>query len=83
MWLLVIAKLRMERVKEKEYEGFTLEEREEMELTELIDAKTRMTYNPKELVFDSRRRRATDLRECARITLPKPLNADEESRIEM
>ena len=75
-----IAKLRMEKVKEAEYEGFTNEEKEEMEI---IEAKSRMIYDPKEMVYDSRKRRATDLKECTRITLPKPLSPDEESRIEV
>ena len=75
-----IAKLRMERVKEKEQEGFTVEEK--LELDE-IDAKARMAFDPKEKVYDSRKKRVTDMKECSRITLPKPLTPEEESRIEV
>ena len=75
-----IAKLRMESVKDKEYENFTNEERKECEE---IDAKTRMIFDPTEKLHDNRKRRVTDLRECSRITLPKPLTPDEESRIEV
>ena len=75
-----VAKLRMEKVKEKEYEGFSPEEREELEM---IDSKARMIYDPLEKVYDNRRRRVTDLRECIRIILPKPLNPDEESKIKV
>ena len=75
-----IAKLRMETVKDKEYENFTMEERRECEE---VDAKARMTFDPTNKLYDSRKRRVTDLRECSRITLPKPLTPDEESRIEV
>jgi hypothetical protein len=33
--------------------------------------------------FDDRKRRATDLQECSRITLPKPLSTKHEANIEM
>ena len=75
-----IAKLRMETNKEKEYEGYTKEERIE---SELIEAENRMVFDPRERVHDNRKKRATDLRECARVTLPKPLTPEEESRIEV
>ena len=42
-----------------------------------------MIFNPEERSFDVRKRRVTDLRECARITMPKPLSDEEESRIEV
>ena len=75
-----IAKLRMETNKEKEYEGFTEEERKE---NEILEAENRMIFDPINKVHDNRKKRATDIRECARITLPKPLTPDEESRIEV
>ena len=71
-----IAKLRMETNKEKEYEGFTEEERKE---NEILEAENRMIFDPINKVHDNRKKRATDIRECARITLPKPLTPDEES----
>ena len=75
-----IAKQRMEIEKDKKYEDYTLEERKE---DEEIEAMGRMIFNPEERSFDVRRRRVTDLRECARITMPKPLSDEEESRIEV
>ena len=75
-----IAKLRMEKSKDKEYEGYTDEERKE---DEHITAQARMIYDPCNKVFDVRRRRVTDLKECSRITLPKPLDAEDESKIEV
>ena len=34
-------------------------------------------------VYDARKRRVTDLKECARVTLPKPLTVTEEAKIEL
>ena len=42
-----------------------------------------MIYNPKDKEYDSRKRRVTDLKEWARVTLPKPLGVDEESKIDL
>ena len=43
-----------------------------------------MIFDPTEKLYDNRKRRVTDdLRECSRITLPKPLTPDEESRIQV
>ena len=75
-----LAKIRMEINKEKENEEFTPLERKEMEE---IEAEERMVYNPRDDIFDGRKRRVTDLRECARVTLPKPLSDDEESKLEV
>ena len=75
-----IAKLRMEKVKDQEYEGYTPEERLE---DEEITAKGRMIFDPCTKVFDGRKRRVTDLKECTRITLPKPLNPEDEAKIEV
>ena len=75
-----LAKLRMEKEKNKQYEDFTVEERKE---DELMEATNRMIFNAKERSFDNRRRRATDLKQCSRVTLPKPLSTDQESKIEV
>ena len=48
-----------------------------------IEARTRQVFDPVERTFDERRRRVTDLRECNRVTLPKPLPATEEAKIEL
>ena len=70
-----IAKLRMEKEKNKMYEDFTEEERKE---DERMEAQNRIIFNPKERTFDNRRRRVTDLKQCSRVTLPKPLSAEDE-----
>ena len=75
-----IAKLRMEIEKEKEYDGYTTEEKRE---SEKLDSEGRMIFDPKSRTFDYRKRRVTDLKECARVTLPKPLTPEEESKIEV
>ena len=64
--------------KEKEEE----DEREE-ELREEEEARTRQVFNPIKKIFDERKRRVTDLPECGRVTLPKPLIVSEESLIEI
>ena len=75
-----IAKLRMSKEKDERYEGFTEEERK---LDEDFEAQNRMIFDPKNQIYDSRKRRVTDLKECARITLPKPLTPEEESKLEV
>ena len=57
------------------------EEREEREEEE--EARTRQTFDPQSKEYDDRNRRVTDLAECNRISLPKPLPIDEEALIEM
>ena len=83
------AKYRIQRSKELEE---TLEEAntEEMQLTpeqeeymEEQEAMSRLTFDPVEKVFDDRKLRVTDLKECSRVTLPKPLPNKEETMIEM
>ena len=75
-----LAKLRMEKEKDKVYEDFTKEERKK---DEEMEAMNRMVYDPTNKSFDNRKRRATDLKQCTRITLPKPLNPEDESRLEV
>ena len=75
-----LAKLRMEKEKDEKYSEFTKEERKE---DEALEALNRMIYNPKEREFDNRKRRVTDMKECSRITLPRPLSTEEESRIDV
>ena len=75
-----IAKLRMEKEKDKIYEDFTPEERA---VDEELEARNRMIFDPTDKIYDSRKRRVTDINQCSRVTLPKPLSADEESRLEV
>ena len=44
----------------------------EQEQAELIEAKTRQTFDPEARTYDDRKRRVTDLKECSRVTLPRP-----------
>ena len=75
-----LAKLRMEKEKDDLYKDFTVEERSK---DEELEARNRMIFDPTEGIFDNRKRRVTDLRQCARVTLPKSLSPDEESKLEV
>ena len=75
-----LAKLRMELTKDEENTGLTQEEIQE---NEIYEAKSRQVFDYHDKKYDARKRRATDLKECARVTLPKPLNSQEEANIEI
>ena len=47
------------------------------------EALSRQIFDPIKKEFDDRRRRATDLKECSRVTLPRPLGVTQEAMIEM
>ena len=47
------------------------------------EARARQVYDPIRKEYDERRRRVTDLVECARVTLPKPLSIRREAEIEL
>ena len=47
------------------------------------EAKTRQVFCPIEKTYDERNRRVTDLVECSRVTLPKPISIEREAQIEM
>ena len=88
------AKLRMDlrRKKEQEEEDNSkhahraAETPAEMETrkeeTEELEAKCRQVYDPIAGEFDPRKRRVTDLQECDRVYLPKPLDIIDEANIE-
>ena len=89
---LAYAKARMTINKEAEEklsddEGIGVEEDEEdeelEEEMEILEAETRQIYDPKRRIFDDRKRKVTDLKECARITLPKPMDTNNEAMVEM
>ena len=91
---LANSKLRMQVSKELEEKKnlslshsqtkLVMEKREEDRVLDIeIEARTRQVFDPVERTFDERRRRVTDLRECNRVTLPKPLPATEEAKIEL
>ena len=84
---LAYAKLRMTINKELEEKVEGEEEieitEEEQEMQDEIEAKSRQTFDPEKKEYDDRKRRVTDLKECSRVTLPKPLPTKEEALIEM
>ena len=47
------------------------------------EARTRQIFCPIEKTYDERNRRVTDLVECSRVTLPKPISIEREAQIEM
>ena len=93
------AKIRMERRKDlEEIQERNEEDEEEPPLLEIPgeeekereeekkeedEARTRQTFDPIGKIYDDRKRRVTDLQECNRVTLPKPLPVSEEALIEM
>ena len=84
---LANAKLRMQL--KKEYDE-KIEDEEEVEITEEeqdkldeMEAQCRQIFNPVDKVYDDRKRRVTDLKECSRVTLPKPLKENDEALIEI
>ena len=68
----------------KERSENTEEKRKETgeEMREL-EAKSRQIYDPITNTYDDRNRRATDLKECSRVTLPKPISVKREAQIEI
>ena len=63
---------------DEEDEGIEEDEEERIE-TEKDEARTRQIYNPIERKFDDQKRRVTDLSECGRVTLPKPMSTKNEA----
>ena len=84
---LAFAKARMTINKEEEEKLdddniIEVDEEEEME-REKDEARTRQIYDARERRFNDQKRRVTDLSECARVTLPKPMGIKNESLMEM
>ena len=84
---LAFSKVRMQLNKENDEK---VEEEDAVEITEEeqerfdeLDAQCRQIFDPVEKVFDDRKRRVTDLRECTRVTLPKPMKERDEALIEI
>jgi hypothetical protein len=63
-------------------EGIEEDEEERIE-TEKDEARARQIYNPIERKFDDQKRRVTDLSECGRVTLPKPMSTKNEALMEV
>ena len=84
---LAFTKVRMTLNKENNEK---VEGEEEIEITEEeqerydeLDAQSRQIFDPVKKIFDDRKRRVTDLKECNRITLPKPMKEIDEALIEI
>ena len=69
----------MEITKESEQVEMTQKEVQE---NQEYEAKSRQLYDPCEKPYDSRRRRVTALKECARVTFPRPLGPEQEALME-
>ena len=59
------------------------EEEEDLENMERIDAESRRYYDPINKIFDHGKKRATDVTENSKVTLPKPCDPLTESSIEL
>ena len=59
------------------------EDQRVQDAVEEAEAVSRQIYDPVRKEYDDRCRRATDLKECSRVTLPKPLGVANEAMIEM
>ena len=69
----------------EENTGKILTEEEEEEKEQKMkeeEARTRQIFCPIERKYDERNRRVTDLVECNRVTLPKPISIEREAQIE-
>ena len=83
------AKIRMEiqRELDEDLQGDDADEEDEDEEIRMkadeVMAMARQPYDPVGGVYDDRKRRVTDLRECSKVTLPKPLPPQYEAAIEM
>ena len=82
---LIRMELRDEGEEEEEFDikdndGKTLKPGEEQSKEEM--AKGRQVYDPITEIYDEGKRRVTDLAECTRVTLPKPISVEREAQIE-
>ena len=91
-------KIRWQLMKEGEEDGEITEKRRKTETeteeekiirmrkeenNEIEEARTRQVYNPENKSYDERKMRVTDMQECTRIHLPKPLDVKREAEIEL
>ena len=53
------------------------------ELQEIVEAKSRQYFDLEEKVFNYGKKRATDLKENSRVTLPRPVSAEHEAGVEV
>ena len=67
----------------KEDEQNNAEKRRKIEENEVEEARTRMVYDSEGRIYDERKQRVTDMKECSRVFLPKPLEVTREAQLEM
>ena len=80
---LVRIELRDEEDAEQSKDEAEIEKAEiEKEKSDEEAAKCRQVFDPINNTFDQRKRRVTDLVECSRVVLPKPLGVNREAQIE-
>ena len=74
-----------EETKEEKTSGVRTGEQEEEKEQAMREeeARTRQIFCPIDKIYDERNRRVTDLVECNRVTLPKPISIEREAQIEM
>ena len=58
------------------------DEKKKKEREEIEQARARQVYNCEDKTYDERKQRVTDLKECTRIFLPKPLQVNKEAQLE-
>ena len=73
----------LEQEDENAGEILTEEEEEKEQKMKEEEARTRQIFCPIEKKYDERNRRVTDLVECNRVTLPKPISIEREAQIEI
>ena len=77
-------KVRWQLKKEEENEGTEKSvDKEKSEEIEMEEARTRLVNDSVGRVYDERRQRVTDLKECTRIFLPNSLDVKREAQLEM
>ena len=75
--------LDLESIDKDENEEERNRQKDKEEKQEVEEARTRQVYDCVKRVYDERRQRITDLKECSRIFLPKPLEVTKEAQLEM
>ena len=80
---LCYTKIRWQVKKEEDQKEKKDRSAEDLEKEEVEEAKIRQIYDAQSREYDERKRRVTDMQECSRIFLPKPLKITQEAQIEM
>ena len=70
-------------MKSKRKRQLNEDERKDLDLMEKLDGEGRRVYDPFSKVFDHGNKRATDMKENKKVTLPKPCDNHTESSIEI